>query len=182
MKLIDDNKEVNYATILDLKTHNDNYIFVNNIDSLKEYNKVIGNKIAIANILFKIILATEIVIHSILSYYNLRECEEKIGKMTYNNYYLDKSHQKSINFVCASYLIHIFLMLGYFLIGFITIYKPNKLNFKVFEIYIITMMVTDLFFSFVNQRNLYFALEGVINLLLVKYLRFLHFELNKVNV
>ena len=172
----------NYATIIDLKTNNNNHIFISNFESLKEYNQIISDKFNFARRIFQTVLVVEFIIHAILSYYNLKECEERIGKITYNSYYLDNQQNKSINYICASYLIHIFLMLGYFIISFITICKPNKLNFKVLEIYIIIMMITDLFFSFVNQRNLYFALEGVINLLLVKYVKFLHTELSKVSI
>ncbi len=170
-----------YSTIVALKTNNNNFIFVSDIESLKEYNTIISDKFRFASRLFQAVIILEFVIHTILSYYNLKECEERIGKITYNNYYLDSSN-KNINYICASYLIHIFLMLGYFIIALITICKPSKLNFKVFELYIIIMMITDLFFGFVNQRNLYFALEGVINLLLVKYLKYLHREMTKVDV
>jgi hypothetical protein len=137
----------NEYNTFDLQAKGDKLILITDSINLKIYRENIFKKIYLISLLFCITLFLQLLMHVYLSYNNLIDCEAKINHIskTYDN-----NNTKEISYICASYLMHIFLLIGYFIISILTVYKQSGILFQVFEIYIIIMFISDLFFSFVN--------------------------------
>jgi hypothetical protein len=136
-----------YNTI-DLMNKGDRIILITDSETLKIYGNDVKCKWMYSTIAFTFLLFLQLTAHSYISYYNLQECENKIN--TLNNSGLGKDSSKDITYICASYLMHIFLMVGYFFIAFVTTYKQSRICFQIFEIYLMIMFISDMFFSFLN--------------------------------
>ncbi len=136
-----------YQTI-DMHTKGDRVIFISDSETLKIFRDDIYNKLKYSTISFSFLLLLQLFGHSYISYYNLIDCENKINRV--HESYTKRDISKDITYICASYVMHIFLMIGYFIIAFVTTYKQSKICFHVFEIYLMIMFISDLFFSFLN--------------------------------
>lgn len=152
MKLFENRDEIlsndGYNTI-DMHTRGDKIILITNPESLKNFRDDIYNKWKCSSYAIFLLLIMQLFVHSYLSYNDLMDCELKINTFNQINTRVDKS-SKEITFICASYLMHIFFMIGYFFLAFFTIFKQNNVGFLVFEIYLVIMIISDFFFSFIN--------------------------------
>lgn len=137
-----------YDTFLDMYTRGDKVILVTDKDNLKIFRDGIQSKLQIATAGFVLFLICQLLLHVYLSFHNLRDCENKINSLQQTTKMTEAT--KDITYICASYVMHIFLIIGYFIIAFITTYKQSRILFQVLEIYIIIMFISDLFFSFIN--------------------------------
>jgi hypothetical protein len=165
-----------YSTILNIYTSDDRFIFVNNPGKMLEYKNKLLAKIWLTDFFFKLWLLFEIIIHTIYFHNTLNSVNDTLNNFT-------PVKEKLFNTsVCAFYLIQIFSMLGYLVLRILTLISAKDEFFKIFEAYILVMIFSDVLFSFFNSYNVLFMFEGFINYLAVKYLRFLHKELNKVNI
>jgi hypothetical protein len=179
--LLNEKLNNSYNTITDYKAKSDVVIFISDIDQLKEFQKDFQKKMTLAILCFALFLIIECSLHFYYSYFNLLECQNKFNNLPFNPFHFTVQHHHTKK-QCASNIIHLFMIVGYFTIGFITISRQSKISFEILEIYILIMCITDLFFSFENPRNLYFVFEEIMNFFIVKYLRYLRDELNKVSV
>lgn len=145
-----------YQTI-DMRNKGDRIILITDSETLKIYGNDVKCKWMHSTIAFTILLFLQLAVHTYISYYNLQECENTINKINSNEFRNDsinsrnsRNSSKDITYICASYLMHIFFMFGYFFIAFITTYKQTRICFQIFEIYIMIMFISDMFFSFLN--------------------------------
>jgi hypothetical protein len=165
-----------YGTFMGLRTKDDRYIFISDIDSLREYNKDIGARIAFAGLFFKTVLFVEFIVHLAYSYSCINDISRRVGRFTYTH-----TTALSTKIVLTSYLIHTVLIFSYFILGYIILNRPRRAVFMICEIYLMVKLVSDVLFSLFNYYHVLFMCECVINLVVIKYMRFLHIELNKVN-
>jgi hypothetical protein len=167
----------NYNTFTSVvRTNDDRYIFVNNFKDLEQYNRAIAERVWYVSIFFKSILFVELIFHFCYSYDNISILYYKLYHFTYN---------QNINLIFATYLIDIFLIFCFFIFVNFTLHikLATRTHFKICEIFILVMLIADVIFCFiVHQKNLYFAVEEGVNFLFVRYLAFLHIELNKINL
>jgi hypothetical protein len=147
---LDDFYKADYNTI-DFLTKGEKIILITDMNNLKLFSNEIAKKIQIATISFSFFLFFQFLIHVYLSYTNLIECENRINhhQQYLESYDIDR-HSKEISYICATYLMNVFLLIGYFVIAIFTLIKQTNIFFQVFEIYIIIMFISDIFFSFVN--------------------------------
>jgi hypothetical protein len=164
------NEKDNYDTF-DMHQSGDRIILITDLENLKNYQEEIDNKLKCTIIWILIYLSIQIFCHSYISYYNLMDCEHKI-----KNY---NKQDKDLTYVCATYMMHIFLIIGYFVIASITLYKQSRITFQIFEIYIMIMLIADLFFSHINSKSFYHVVENILTFLIFKYLKFLRDEYEK---
>ncbi len=139
----------NYETFLDFKTQGDKFLLVTDSESFNTHRDDIHSKWKIATLCYLILLFMQVLTHSYLSYHTLKDCESRINYINENSIRGD-SITRDASYICASYLMHVILIVGYFIIAFITTYKQTKLTFQIFEMYILIMFLSDLFFTFVN--------------------------------
>ena len=163
----------------DMRTKGERVILITDLENLKVHTDDIYYKWKCSTISFIILVVIQCIIHAYISYFNLIDCENKINHVNETNYKGDRV-SKDITNICASYVMHIVLIIGYFIIAFATAFKQTVISFKVFEIYLMIMLISNLFFSFVNTRNLYHVLENIIMFLIVKYLKLLREEYEKI--
>jgi hypothetical protein len=148
--LISNNKIFKYNTFLDLHvSKGDKLLLITDHEKFKLFSDDIYSKWKWATISFVILLIIQLFGHSYLSYFNLKDCESKIYKIKEGSLKIDFNN-KDITYICASYVGHIFMLLGYFIIGFFTCYKQTKICFQIFEVYIVIMFISDLFFCLIN--------------------------------
>lgn len=141
----------NYNTIIDMFVKGDRLILITDKENFKLYRATVESKVKMATRCFFVVLIFQLLLHGVLAFYNLNDCEAKINYANQNMKINENNlNTKDITYICASYLMHIFLMIGYFIIAFTTTYKQSRILFQVFEIYIIIMLISDFFFSFVN--------------------------------
>jgi len=148
---LDDFYKADYNTI-DFISRGDKLILITDINNLKRFSHEIGKKIKITTITFSFFIFFQILFHFYMSYSNLIECENRVNhhQQYLESYDLDR-HSKEISYICATYLMNVFLLIGYFVIAIFTLIRQTNIFFQVFEIYIIIMFISDIFFSFVNQ-------------------------------
>lgn len=157
---LDDFYKSDYNTI-DFHTKGDKLILITDHQNLKLFSNQISKKIQLATTSFSIFLLFQFFIHFYMSYSNLIECENRINhhKQYMHSYDIDR-HSKEISYICATYLMNVFLLIGYFVIAIFTISKQTSILFQVFEIYIIIMFIADIFFSFVNPYEYLLIIIG----------------------
>ena len=146
----DDFYKTNYNSI-DFHSSGDKLIIITDLNNLKEFSNQIGKKILIATISFSLFLLIQLVLHFFSTCSNLLDCENRINhhQQYMQSYDIDR-HSKEISYICATYLMNVFLLIGYFLLATLTLSKQTNTLFQIFEIYIIVMFISDIFFSFVN--------------------------------
>jgi len=151
---IPDIPEINCYQTIDMRNKGDRIILITDSETLKIYGNDVKCKWMYSTIAFTILLFLQLAVHTYVSYYNLQECENTINKINSNEFRKDsrnsRNSSKDITYICASYLMHIFFMFGYFFIAFITTYKQTRICFQIFEIYIMIMFISEMFFSFLN--------------------------------
>ena len=146
----DDFYKTNYNSI-DFHSSGDKLILITDLNNLKEFSNQISKKIRIATISFSFFLLIQFVLHFFLTCSNLLDCENRINHhQQYMHSYDIERHSKEISYICATYLMNVFLLIGYFLLTTITLSKQSNILFQILEIYIIIMFISDIFFSFVN--------------------------------
>jgi hypothetical protein len=147
---LDDFYKADYNTI-DLISKGDKIILITDRNNLKLFSHEIAKKIQLTTISFSIFLFFQLLIHFYQSYSNLIECENRINhhQQYLESYDIDR-HSKEISYICATYLMNVFLLIGYFVIAIFTLIRQTNIFFQVFEIYIIIMFISDIFFSLVN--------------------------------
>ncbi len=137
-----------YNTI-DIQQRGDRLILITDSENFKLYREDVQHKWIISTYAIFSLVFLQLVVHGYLSYFNLVDCESKINSFNESHTRSDRT-SKEITYICASYLMHIFLLVGYFFLAFLTIIKQNAVSFQVLEIYLVIMFVSDLFFSFIN--------------------------------
>lgn len=138
----------NYHTI-DVKDYQGNLVLVSNIKLLNEFKNTLKLKKLCAVSVFVFILIVDCIIQSYVSYLNYKDCQTKIA--TAENIYENPEHNYSkIISVCVSYLIHMFLTFGFFIVAFLALWKQTKLSYQVFEVFILVMFICDMILSVIT--------------------------------
>jgi hypothetical protein len=112
-----------YNTIthtIDIHKRGDRLILVTDSDNLKVYRDDIYQKWKLSSYAIFSLFFLQLITHFYLSYHNLIDCETKINRLYQIHIRMEKN-SKEITYICASYLMHIFLMVGYFFLVFLTL-------------------------------------------------------------
>jgi hypothetical protein len=168
-----ENENLDYNT-LKIYNNEDGFVFIEDLESLKEFSVKINLKICYVTLLFKNLLFLEILGNFVYSYYCFANL--KFNRFTFEN------NAKKIRLKYALFFVYVFLFLGFFVLAFLVLKKANKNLFKICEIVLLMKLLTDLIFSIFKFLHLLFVAECIINFLFLKYLRFLHSELNKIKL
>jgi len=170
----------NYNSLLDVELEKNTTKEKHN----QNYKNEIEKKLICATKAYLLLLITLLTNHAYLAYNNYRDCENKIEIFNNNfkssNHYEINSNSKEVIYICSSYLMHVCLIVGFFLIAFITIIRQTTILFNVFEVYIIIIVISDFFFSFLNPINMVHVCENMINFVIVRYIKFLNEEMNRI--
>jgi hypothetical protein len=164
-----------YDTFTHVCTKDDRHLFITDFDSLRAYNHKLGIQISYATLSFQVLLFIEIVGGLIYSYCSIAELVRSVNRYTVSH------NVMTVRLLCVSYLIHTVLVFCFVLLGCIILYRPRVTVFKLCEIYLVVSLLSDAVFSIFNYYHILFIGECVVNLMVIKYLKFLHIELNKVN-